>query len=443
MRIALVAMSGIRVCDAELLRLGVTLPGFVERSQAIASLPSLGLLTLAGMTPPGHELVYLEVPDIRTVGDIADGLDLVAISSYTAQIREAYELADRLRIAGVRTVIGGPHVSCAPEEAAAHSDAVVIGHGEPHWQEVLADAEARRLRPLYGSLENDYDLRDAPMPAFELLAADRYNRLTVQTSRGCPHRCEFCAGSILFCRRYLQKPAERVIAEIDRILAIWRHPFIELADDNTFVNRDYWLDLLPRLKRRRIRWFTETDISVGEDDALLELMRESGCAEVLIGLESPVPAGLDGLETRSNWKLRRWPRYREALANIQAHGIRVNGCFVLGLDGQTPEIFDQIQEFVWEAKFYDVQITIQTPFPGTPLLRRLRQEGRILQDSAWERCTLFDVNFRPRSMSVEQLEKGFRTLAVELYSDAWTRHRRRHFEKLLRARRRQRGREES
>jgi len=121
----------------------------------------------------------------------------------------------------------------------------------------------------------------------------------------------------------------------------------------------------------------------------------------------------------------------------------VNGCFVLGLDGQTPEIFDQIQEFVWEAKFYDVQITIQTPFPGTPLLRRLRQEGRILQDSAWERCTLFDVNFRPRSMSVEQLEKGFRTLAVELYSDAWTRHRRRHFEKLLRARRRQRGREES
>ncbi|HSB68101.1 MAG TPA: radical SAM protein, partial [Candidatus Methylomirabilis sp.] len=403
MRIGLVAMSGIRVCDADLLRLGLTLPGFVERSKAIASLPSLGLLTLGGMTPADHEVAYLEVPDLREAKGLDEHFDLVGISSYTAQIGEAYELADRLRANGVPTVMGGPHVSYLPEEAAAHCDAVVIGHGEPHWRAVLMDREAGKLKPRYGCLQEEYDLRDAPMPAFDLLDIGRYNRLTVQTSRGCPHRCEFCAGSVLFCRRYVQKPVEKVLAEIDKILTIWKHPFLELADDNSFVNRDYWLDLLPKLKERRVRWFTETDISVGQDDALLELLRASGCAEVLIGLESPVPEGLDGVEMRSNWKLRRWSHYREALTNIQAHGIRVNGCFVLGLDGQGPEIFDRVREFAWEADLYDIQITIQTPFPGTPLLRRLREAGRILRDPAWERCTLFDVNFCPRDMTVEQL----------------------------------------
>jgi radical SAM superfamily enzyme YgiQ (UPF0313 family) len=117
MKIALVAMSGIRACDAELLRLGLTLPGFVERSRTVAVLPSLGLLTLAGMTPRRHQLSYIEVPDLAGLDDLPAGFDLVAISSYSAQIDEAYALARRYRAAGVPTVIGGPHVTARPDEA--------------------------------------------------------------------------------------------------------------------------------------------------------------------------------------------------------------------------------------------------------------------------------------------------------------------------------------
>lgn len=432
MKIGLIAMSGIRCQDAELLSLGLTLPGFVERSKTIASLPSLGLLTLAGMTPPEHEVAYLEVPDIRAAGALPGGFDLVGISSYTAQIDEGYELADRFRAAGVPVVLGGPHASVLPEEAGAHADAVVVGHGELHWRAVLADAAAGRLRPRYGRLGEDYDFADAPLPAFHLLDIERYNRLTVQTSRGCPHRCEFCAGSILFTPGYRQKPAAKVLAEIDRVLEVWRHPFIELADDNSFVNRAYWLELLPELAKRHIRWFTETDIGVGEDDALLDLLRESGCAEVLIGLESPVADGLDGVETRANWKRRRLERYRAALANIQAHGIRVNGCFVLGLDGQGPGIFDAVRDFAREADLFDVQITLLTPFPGTPLAARLEREGRLLHAGDWKRCTLFDLNFRPEGMSAEELTAGFRSLGVDLYSKEWTEARRHRFNERLR-----------
>ena len=171
MNIALVAMSGIRACDAELLRLGLTLPGFVERSKTIASLPSLGLLTLAGMTPAPHQCQYIEIEDLRKLPvqeSLPDGFDLVAISSFSAQIGEAYELADRYRAEGVPVVLGGLHVTALPEEAAEHCDAVVVGEGEAAWPDVLRDAEAGRLKRFYRS-DGEFSLAEAPMPAFELL----------------------------------------------------------------------------------------------------------------------------------------------------------------------------------------------------------------------------------------------------------------------------------
>ena len=426
MKIGLIAMSGVRACDEELTRLGFTLPGFVERSKTIASLPSLGLLTLAGMTPDHHECVYLEVEDILEMGALPDSFDLVAISTFTAQVSEAYELADRYRARGIPVVMGGLHVSMLPEEAAHHCDAVVIGEGESCWAAVLRDAESGRLRPTYRA-QGDFDLADAPMPAFQLLDISKYNRLTVQASRGCPLRCEFCASSILLTPRYKQKPMERVLAEVDRIRELRDRPFLEFADDNAFVNKKYWKRLLPQLKTRHVRWFAETDLSVHEDPELLTLMRESGCAEVLIGLESPSEGGLEGIELRSDWKRKRWPEYRRAVERIQSQGIRVNGCFVLGLDGHGPEVFDEVYEFAERCELFDIQITVATPFPGTPLYQRLRGENRLLRDHAWEMCTLFDVNFHPRRMTVEQLREGFRRLAVRLYGEEITRRRRENF----------------
>jgi radical SAM superfamily enzyme YgiQ (UPF0313 family) len=427
MKIGLIAMSGIRVQDKELLRLGLTLPGFVERSKTIASLPSLGLLTLAGMTPAPHEIEYLEVPELNELGELPDGFDLVGISSYSAQIDEAYALARRYRDAGVPVVLGGPHVSALPDEALESCDAVVVGHGESTWPDVLADRDAGRLGGVYGSLDEPFEFDAAPLPAYELLNIDRYNRLTVQTSRGCPHRCEFCAGSVLFCKRYKQKPIGKVLDEIDQILRIWSHPFIEFADDNSFVDKQYWRELLPALCGKGIRWFTETDLSVSEDERLLELMRESGCVQVLIGLESPVEAGLAGLELRNDWKLKRWPRYKDAVRRIQSRGISVNGCFILGLDGHRPDVFGGVAAFVEESELYEVQITILTAFPGTPLYGRLAGEGRIIEERRWDKCTLFDVNFVPSDMSPEELARGFRQLAVDLYGDEATKRRRRNF----------------
>jgi radical SAM superfamily enzyme YgiQ (UPF0313 family) len=431
--IGLLALSGIRVVDTELLRLGLTLPGFVERSKTIASLPSLGLLTLAALTPRRHRVRYLEVPDPASLPELPNGFDLVALSSYSAQILEAYALADRYRENGVPVVMGGPHVTALPEEALEHCDAVVAGEGEPVWREVVADAEEGRMAGIYDARSREYDLADAPVPAYELLDVDRYNRLTVQASRGCPHRCEFCASSVLLTDRYKQKPIGNVVREVDRIFELWDRPFIEFADDNAMVNRAYWRELLSELRHRKFRWFAETDLSVAKDSELLDLMRESGCAQVLIGLESPVENSLAGLELRADWKRKRFRDYADAVGAIQSHGITVNGCFILGLDGQGPEIFDEVFEFVRELELYEVQVTILTAFPGTPLYDRLSREDRVLVPGAWDRCTLFDVNCRPTDMSPEQLAEGFRQLVVRLYGEEFTRWRRERFRESVRS----------
>ncbi len=427
MKIALIAMSGIRVCDTDLLELGLTLPGFVERSKTIASLPSLGLLTLAGLTPDRHDVQYIEVADINDLDELPADFDLVAISSFSAQVNEGYELARRYAEFAIPVVIGGLHVTTMPHEAALYGASAAVGEGEITWPQIMADAERGRLKPIYDARGTEYDLAGAPMPRFDLLDIDRYNRLTVQTSRGCPWKCAFCASSILLTGRYKQKPIEKVLAEIDAIRELWNRPFIEFADDNAFVNRAYWHELLPRLAKRKVKWFAETDLSVAEDENLLHAMRDAGCAEVLIGLESPTEFGLDGIERRRNWKRQQFPKYRHAVDTIQRHGIRVNACFVLGLDGQTPRAFDDVYDFADRVAPYDVQITYATPFPGTPMYQQFKQADRLTHDGDWSRCTLFDINYRPTHMTTQQLRAGFFDLAQRLYSDDFTRRRRDRF----------------
>ncbi|MDA3962518.1 MAG: radical SAM protein [Planctomycetota bacterium] len=436
MRIAFVAMSGVRVRDAELMARGLTLPGFVERSQVIASLPSLGLLTLAGMTPEHHEMVYLEAPDQAAADAISTDFDLMAISSFSAQIDEGYALADRVRASGCTVVMGGPHVSVCTDEAAAHCDAVIIGEGEMSWPQVLADAERGAVQPRYGQLGTSFDLRQAPMPRHSLLDPERYNRLTVQTSRGCPHRCEFCAATPLMSPGYRQKPMDLVLAEIDAIQNLWSHPFLEFADDNSCVDRRYWKNLCRAMIPRRLRWFTEADLSVAEDEELLALMAESGCAQILIGLESPEAGALGGIELRGDWKRRRHDRYLAAIERVQSYGISVNGCFILGLDGHTPAIFDQVYHFVQDSDLTEVQVTLMTAFPGTPLYRRLYDSDRLLDATAWDRCTLFDINYQPSHMSVAELRSGFHELVSRLYSPEASAARKTRFRALRRSRRR-------
>ncbi len=422
-------MSGIRCHNKELMEIGLNLPGFVERSKVIASLPSLGLLTLAGMTPDSIEVEYLEVPDLDALGGgrPPGDFDVVAISSFTAMIKDAYELADRYRAEGVTVLLGGLHVTMLPNEAAAHADCVVVGEAEPVWPKLIDDLLAGKLQARYDARRDTFDFANSPMPRFDLLEVETYNRITVQTQRGCPYSCDFCAASIRLNPRYRTKPVDRIMNEIAAIKDIWPHPFLEFADDNTFADKAHGKRLCEALAGQGLRWFTETDISVANDPDLLKLMKESGCAQILVGLESPDGGVVDGIELKANWKRKRVDEYKAAIARIQDAGITVNGCFVLGLDGADATGFDSVFEFVRETGLYEVQITIMTPFPGTPLYQRLSDASRIITPGAWEKCTLFDINYQPQNMSVEELDTGFKELGKRIYDEAFIDERRRRF----------------
>jgi radical SAM superfamily enzyme YgiQ (UPF0313 family) len=426
MRIGLIAMSGVRVKSPELAALGVTLPGFVRRGKVIASLPSLGLLTVAALTPPEHEVSYIEISDFRSAPEFPE-FDLVGISSLTAQIHEAYAVADLFRARGTRVVMGGLHVSELPHEALTHADAVVRFGAEGTWSRVVQDAEQNRLRSIYDGATNQVFAPDSyTMPRFDLLSEREYNRVTVQTSRGCPRACEFCAASLRITSQFNQKPVDLVISEIRAAKRYLRRPYFEFADDNTFLNHHWSKELLRSLAEEEIQYFTETDVSIADDLALCDLLAESGCRQLLIGFESPRGADLDGIDPLS-WKRRRAPQYRRVIDTLQSRGISVNGCFILGLDSHTPDIFPAVLDFVRGSGLAEAQYTALTPFPETPLYRRLQLEGRLLRNEFWDACTLFDVNFKPKQMTVSELEIGLRWLFSKTYNREETSRRIRSF----------------
>jgi len=184
-----------------------------------------------------------------------------------------------------------------------------------------------------------------------------------------------------------------------------------------------------------VKWFTETDVSVADHDVLLDALAESGCAQVLIGMEATTQEELDETDTHG-WKARRLPDYKRAIDKIQSRGISVNGCFVLGFDHAGPDVFERTARFVRESGLTEVQVTVLTPFPGTALYSRLLTEGRLIDPTNWGACTLFDINFVPARMSVEDLDQGFRWLIGELYSEAESAKRKAMFRSLVRQRQR-------
>jgi radical SAM superfamily enzyme YgiQ (UPF0313 family) len=357
----------------------------------------LSLAILAGALPPDCDPVLCD-ERVAPV-PIDDRTDLAAITVDTFTARRAYALADAYRARGVPVVLGGIHVSLAPEEAAAHADAIVIGDAEPVWREVIDDRRRGALRPRY---HGPFGLpQGGVFPRRDLFRGKGYLPVSlVQFGRGCPFDCAYCAVSRFFDRQHHCRPVDEVIDEIARDDL----RLVLFTDDNLTIDRPASRRLFAALRSRKIRWACQASVDIAKDPWLLEEMAESGCMGQLVGFESIEPDSLRWLRKPAG--SRDFETYRSAIERFRAHGLLTWASFILGADHDTEESIRRTVEFAIESKFALAFFHILVPYPGTDLYARLAAEGRLLFEGRWWLHPDFRYNtatFLPKQLSPREL----------------------------------------
>jgi radical SAM superfamily enzyme YgiQ (UPF0313 family) len=377
--------------------------GDVLEHVKVLSLPPLNLATLARCTPDTYDIAIID--EAMDTIDFDEDVDLVAITCLTPLAPRAYEISRRFRERGVPVVLGGVHASIVCEEATSFVNAVVIGEAEEIWQEVLQDYEAGTLRKTYRSSRPSPE--SVPLPRRDLFS-NGYFIETVQTSRGCPFDCEFCSVTTFSGGHYRLRPVEDVIAEIGQLNG--RRFFF--VDDNIIGSGE-------RSTRRAFRlfeeltglgkqWGSQVCLSIVENHALLRAATRSGAKFFFIGFESIDAETLAAMNKQIN--LRPGTRnFKDAIKRIQDEGIAIVGSFILGNDTDNKDVFERTADFVRHTGIDGAQFTIQTPFPGTKLYRKLAAGKRLLFTNYprdWRRYNGFQVVFQPKNMTVEELQEG-------------------------------------
>jgi len=393
----------------------------------------LGLLVLAGLTPPEWEITVIDenlsVPDYSAM----PRPDLVGITAFTSQACRAYELASEFRRRGVSVVMGGIHATMCSQEALRHVDSVVTGEAEGIWAHVLEDTQRGQLKTTYSG--RHVDLAEVP-PARHDLLAEGYAFGSIQTTRGCPLNCSFCSVSAFNGTRYRRRPIASVIEELQSIREKW----VLVVDDNLIGTNPAHIDRAKELFRAMIRadlgknWICQVTINVADDEELLDLAVRAGCRGVFIGFESPNAAGL--AEVGKKFNLLNGRDFTGSVSRIHRHNILVVGSFIMGLDADEPGIGRRIAE---AASNYGVDILnalFLTPLPGTRLWDRMASEDRIAADDFprdWQYYTLSFPTARYKHFSWARILEEMNACEHGFYS--WRRILRRMLGSFLRRRR--------
>ncbi len=376
--------------------------------------PSLTLAHLAALAPDGYEVTlhHEQVCPVSVERDAADGVQLAALSFPTGFALHAYRLADEYRRHGIPVVMGGPHVTFLPDEASYHADAVVVGEAELLWTQVLEDFRRGHVQRVYRT--NDvHDLAGLPMPRYDLIEPAFAVPHVVQATRGCPYRCKFCATATLN-PGFRTRPLEDVIRDIaaPHFRGWLQNKLVWFWDDNLTANRRYCKSLLREMIPLKKWWLTQASLDLTDDDELLQLMHDSGCVGVFLGIETLDADALKSVSKSQN----KVEHYRAAIRKLHDCGITVMAGLIVGFDTDTVTSVDSLLDRVRDLEIDAPFLSVLTPYYGTQLYDEMLQSGRILLDRDWTYYAGYSVAYRPAQMTVEELEEAHARLWRALYA---------------------------
>jgi radical SAM superfamily enzyme YgiQ (UPF0313 family) len=369
--------------------------------------PSLSLAAIAAVTPSEWNVELCDDNSERINFD--SDADVVALTAMTPQAPRAYEIAAGFRAKGKTVVMGGFHASNMPEEALTHVDAVVVGEGELVWPRLLDDFRRSTLQRIYKT-DSLMSMADIPIARRDIFKGKGYLLTnTIQTTRGCPFDCEFCSVTAFYGRNYRKRPVEQVLAELQELRK--SNSFIFFVDDNIVADRKYALPLFSGMKGMDFKWLSHAPIDFAGDRELMKAAGESGCVGMFVGFESLNQESLQAMGKVTN----RAQSFMDDAKAFRDNGIGILGSFVLGYDGDTPDIFPKLLRFCEQARLEAAIFPILTPYPGTKVRSRLEAEGRIIS-SDWRDYDMEHINFQPKGMSVTELQEGYDWLNKSFYS---------------------------
>jgi radical SAM superfamily enzyme YgiQ (UPF0313 family) len=352
----------------------------------------LTIATLKALTPEDFEVEFFD--DRVELINYDAKTDGVAITVETYTAKRAYQIAVEFHKRGVPVIMGGYHPTLLPEEAEQVADAVVIGNAEAVWPQVLHDLRTQTLRKRYVG-QTTY----ATLPDRTIWQGKTYLPISlVETGRGCPFRCEFCAISSYYCARYFPRPIADVVADVERA----GKKYVFFVDDNLAANPQYTIQLCKELTPLNIVWTSQATLNVAQNKELLHWLAKSGCRVLLIGFESFEAQNLKQMQ--KDWMGTLGDR-DELVQRIHDVGISIYATFVFGFDYDTPASFEQALEFSQKHGFFFAAFNHLLPFPGTRLYERLRQEKRLLTEKWWLEpgYQYGQIMFQPQNMMPEEL----------------------------------------
>ena len=357
----------------------------------------LTLTTLASLIP---ESINAEVSLYdEGIEDIPNNLDadLVGMTVITGSAKRAYTLAKQFRQKGITVVLGGPHITLAPEDAASNADTIVIGYSEDTWPKLLNDFINGSLKRRYIQ-EPNISLANRPFPKRELLNSKHYLTTHVfEATRGCVHTCDFCVVPSAWGTKPYQKPIHEIIGDIKQHWAK-RIIFIDL---NIIADKDYAAKLFEALIPLKLKWYGLSTSLLVKDNSLLELAARSGCSGLLMGFESITPENLK----MSRKGFNAPEKYGDVVTALHKYNITLQACFTFGMDHDTTDIFMDTARMAVEMKIDLPRFAIVTPFPGTALYKRIESEGRMITRN-WELYDGQHVVFKPANMTPDELLVG-------------------------------------